>query len=696
MTRSMKKISWIAIFIALFVPSIVLANYFTQPVDITGAGYISSYFDHDGSSATTMTKYTGEIFSGVESDLDTCSDYNNGAGCYDEHNGTDFATTTGADILAPNDGTVEDIWFNTCGGWQMHVWHATSGLSTLYSHLSGTTTSISSFVPRYQHIAEVGSTGSCSGGAHLHFGVTNGYSTSTSTRIDPYGWWDESSSDPWPNKGYLWTTDPPSFSLAKEISSDITASTTWRGNIVVDGNLYIFSSSTLSIEPGTIIKFKDQTSGINVNNGTLRAIGSSTRPIYFTSYKDDSVGGDTNGDSNSTSPGVSNWRHIIVTSTGSTTIAHAIMRYGGYASGSACAETGVIVCNYGGRLNLFNTDISDSDSGARMISGTTTITSSDIYTHYIGLFIDDGFTTVANNTIRDNAYGIFKESGGTLVLTDNTFTDNTSAAMYISYNLAPTFIHSGNTATGTGMRGFSVEGPITSNQTLEADGMPYIFPYGLTVNSGKTLTINPGAVLKFVNAGDAVTVSGTLDVRGSSSTPVYFTSLKDDLAGGDTNADDDDTSPSAGDWQQIIIDSTGSSTINGAVVRYGGDYSCCGGSGALINNNGGHLTVSDSRVSTSSAHGILANSGTTTVYSTEVNNNLYGITLVGGTSAIVNNNIHNNSVIGMYSFLSSTTTVENSYWGASSGPYHSTLNPSGTGDSVGDYIDFDPWLTSWP
>jgi hypothetical protein len=241
-----------------------------------------------------------------------------------------------------------------------------------------------------------------------------------------------------------------------------------------------------------------------------------------------------------------------------------------------------------------------------------------------------------------------------------------------------------------------VEGPITSDQTFSADGMPYIFPYGLTINSGKTLTIDPGAVLKFVNASDALTVSGTLDVRGSSTTPVYFTSLKDDLAGGDTNADDDDTSPSAGDWQQIIIGLTGSSTINGAVVRYGGDYSCCGGSGALINNNGGYLTVSDSRVSTSSAHGILLNAGTTTIVSTEVYNNPYGVTLVGGVSTILGSSVHDNSVNGMYSFLSATTTVENSYWGASSGPYHPALNPSGGGNAVTDYIDFDPWLTSWP
>jgi hypothetical protein len=32
------------------------------------------------------------------------------------------------------------------------------------------------------------------------------------------------------------------------------------------------------------------------------------------------------------------------------------------------------------------------------------------------------------------------------------------------------------------------------------------------------------------------------------------------------------------------------------------------------------------------------------------------------------------------------------WWGNASGPYHATLNPTGTGGSVSDYVDFDPWL----
>jgi hypothetical protein len=33
------------------------------------------------------------------------------------------------------------------------------------------------------------------------------------------------------------------------------------------------------------------------------------------------------------------------------------------------------------------------------------------------------------------------------------------------------------------------------------------------------------------------------------------------------------------------------------------------------------------------------------------------------------------------------------YWGDPSGPYHPLLNPNGLGDTVGDSVLFDPWLT---
>ena len=38
-------------------------------------------------------------------------------------------------------------------------------------------------------------------------------------------------------------------------------------------------------------------------------------------------------------------------------------------------------------------------------------------------------------------------------------------------------------------------------------------------------------------------------------------------------------------------------------------------------------------------------------------------------------------------------SADSNWWGDATGPYHPTANPTGLGDSVSDYVDFDPWLT---
>jgi len=58
-----------------------------------------------------------------------------------------------------------------------------------------------------------------------------------------------------------------------------------------------------------------------------------------------------------------------------------------------------------------------------------------------------------------------------------------------------------------------------------------------------------------------------------------------------------------------------------------------------------------------------------------------------------NSNISGNAGYGVRNTApSSLVLAEYNWWGDSTGPYHPTLNPGGLGDSVSDYVDFDPWL----
>jgi len=56
------------------------------------------------------------------------------------------------------------------------------------------------------------------------------------------------------------------------------------------------------------------------------------------------------------------------------------------------------------------------------------------------------------------------------------------------------------------------------------------------------------------------------------------------------------------------------------------------------------------------------------------------------------NNIIGNSGYGIFNGGTNILNAKYNWWGTSTGPYHPTLNPSGTGNAVSDYVDFDPWL----
>lgn len=107
--------------------------------------------------------------------------------------------------------------------------------------------------------------------------------------------------------------------------------------------------------------------------------------------------------------------------------------------------------------------------------------------------------------------------------------------------------------------GFILSGLIAEDMTLVAiPGHPWIVAADTQVQAGVTLTIEPGAVLKFGKGGRSVsnaslTVYGSLQAAGTPEKPIVFTSIRDDDAWGDSNGDEGATSPDVGDWGTIHI-----------------------------------------------------------------------------------------------------------------------------------------------
>ncbi len=315
--------------------------------------------------------------------------------------------------------------------------------------------------------------------------------------------------------------------------------------------LTVPAGRTLTIQPGAILKID---ASITVQ-GTLFA-----RQATFTSWLDDSVGGDSNGDGGTSSAARGDWAHLECS--GDVVLEDCFFHY--------CGSANQGLHHRSGSMTMRRCEIRHCDADA--------------------LRLDRNPGVVTDCTFRDCS-GIAVESAELKflpLLLDNLALD----------------CDGGEFVRVVGGRIGAADGPVTIDPRNSVNGNQQFVLFSITnaiqVDQGARLTLPRGTVLKF-EAG-AVSVFGDLQVQGTAAAPVVFTSLEDDAYGGDTNEDGGASQPAPGDWRGIQVAGGGDATrLAHAVIRYGGSS---GSSEAALKFSSNAAVASDCLIQFSPAHGV--------------------------------------------------------------------------------------------
>jgi hypothetical protein len=309
------------------------------------------------------------------------------------------------------------------------------------------------------------------------------------------------------------------------VCGTISTNTVWTAaNVYVVNNcaVTVAPGVTLTVQPGTVAKFAG-TRDVLVVQGTLLAQGTAGAPIAFTSLRDDSYGGDTNGDGSSAGQ-AGQWSGVRFAAGSHGRLAHAFVGFGGSGAYDHAGRYGAA------ELESFSSDVT-LDHVTLRSSGNS------------GLYCDNASVAVTYAQVNDNAgYGLYwngVDASVPLVVNDSTFSGNGAGAGWLHFrDAAGTVTVERNTAAGS-KNGFGADGRLNGGSLTwnNGDDLPLLINKGLTIASATALTLSPGTVVKFGDVRDVLLIEGSLDASGTTGAPIAFTSVSDDAYGGDTNGD---------------------------------------------------------------------------------------------------------------------------------------------------------------
>lgn len=337
--------------------------------------------------------------------------------------------------------------------------------------------------------------------------------------------------------------------------------------------------------------------------------------------------------------------------------------HGVYAENASLALSGSLVegnSSYGAYLRTttgsynvsmtHNTIYDNGSYGVYMyeLSGVLTITLRD------NMVIDNGSTgvvrsgtpnsTVSHNLVFGHSTNYSGTAGGTGAVTENPLLVNA-----VMGDFRPTSRSGARMAAsdGTDIGAFAYDGALTPslvghlfvNTTLTAAASPHLVTGDLTIEPNVTLTIEPGAVVRFASATDQMgagadtnrtelRVAGTLVADGTASLPIVMESAA--------------ASPARGNWYGVhFLAGSAASIIDYATIRFA-QY-------GVHSNAPAGSSVQRSTIEESSSYGVYVDSGNLDVSQVTVRDNgSYGVYYLNSNGTIDGSQIYDNSSYGMH------------------------------------------------
>ena len=293
----------------------------------------------------------------------------------------------------------------------------------------------------------------------------------------------------------------------------------------------INEGETLTIAPTNVVK---SMGGHLFVNGTLNAVAGVGEKIYFTSYKNDNLMGDTNDDASLSGPAQSDW-------------------YGIYFRNQSDDASNVMT----------NCEVSFAGRGN---NGAITT--------------DDASPTITNCTFANNYYGAMFIGLSNPTFSDNTIGSSQMVPVALSFEAAPVFTNNSFSASDNQYDAIGIiSGTLRGNATLQqrdftsVSNVTYLLLGNVTVPVGMTLTINEGIVIKSYNRYHRLIIDGKLIADGTETAPIVFTSAMDDSFGNpfDTNKDGTVSVPAVGNWGGIQFEngSDPTSLMDNCILKFG-------------------------------------------------------------------------------------------------------------------------------